>query len=985
MTTPRDHPDEAHRLEALRLYDVLRLQSDKGLDDVTVLAAQICDAPISLISFVDAERVWFSSKHGLALDDMERDGSFCSAAILDADLFVIPDSLADDRFTKTSLVAGATRVRFYAGAPLVMPSGYAIGSLCVMDHRPRELTNEERDALLVLSRQVVTHLELRRQTRDLAEHEAQLLMLFQNSPAALSIARWDDRTFVDANPAFTEVFGWTHDEIVGRSAVDLNFVNAGATADLRARLGDLHALRDQELTVRARSGAERLVLIGSELLELHGEPHVITTYVDITERKRGEMIASRLAAIVESSDDAIIGKDLQGMVTSWNRGAERIFGYSAPEMVGTSIMRVIPPERAQEEVDILTRVAQGFGVSHLETVRQTKDGRMIDVSITTSPIRDAAGTIVGASKIARDITDRRRSDEERRELEARYRALFDHAPDGLLIARQNGVYLDANPSICEMLGYTREELIGRQASDIVAPAELGYISPALSTITSNADYRSEWRFKRKDDSIFTADVIGAMMPDGTVLGMIRDSTERNRSESRLRRLVESNAQGVMFWDANGVVTGANDAFLSIVSRSRGELEAGQINVAAMTPPDYDEVDRRARSQIATNGVCTPYEKELVRPDGTRVPVLIGAAAFADTPDEGVSFVLDLTHRKQLEQQVLRAQRMESVGTLAGGIAHDLNNVLAPILLSVALLRADIDDPPLAELLETVETCAKRGADLVQQVLSFARGVEGRQVLVNPHHLMHDLVRVMRDTFPRSIDIAFEAPPLLWTVVGDPTQMHQVFLNLGVNGRDAMPGGGRLSVSMENAVLDETYAAMNIDSRAGAYVVVTVADTGPGIPLEIRERIFEPFFTTKGVGQGTGLGLSTSLAIVKSHGGFIHVYSEPGQGTTFKVYFPANTTARVVEAIAVDRNHLPRGDDELILVVDDESAVRNIAQATLQRFGYRVLLAANGAEAVALFAVHRGEIAAVLTDMAMPVMGGPATIIALKAIDPTVKI
>ena len=716
-----------------------------------------------------------------------------------------------------------------------------------------------------------------------------------------------------------------------------------------------------------------------------GEQHVITTFVDITARKQAELVGQASSGDRRVVGRGDIGEDLSGTVTSWNRGAEGIFGYSAAEMVGTPIVRLIPADREVEETRILDRIVRGESIDRLETVRRTRDGREIDVSITTLPIRDASGTVVGVSKIVRDISDRRRAEETSRLSEARYRALFDYAPDGIVIADASSNYLDANASICRMLGYTREELVGLNATDIVVPEETQHIGPALRAITTSTGYHREWRFRRKDGSTFTAEVIGAMMPDGNLLGMIRDTTERNRTEGRFRRLVESNAQGVMFWNAGGLVTAANDAFLSIIGYTREDLNAGAIAWTAITPPEYVDADRRAQGEIALHGVCTPYEKEYIRRDGSRVPVLVGAASFADNPEEGVAFVLDLTERKKLEQQFFRAQRMESIGTLAGGIAHDLNNVLAPILLSVAVIKSATEDEEISALLDTVHHSAQRGAELVRQVLSFARGVEGRHVLVNPLHLMRDLLKVLRDTLPRSIDVRLEPKPDLWNISADPTQIHQVFMNLSINARDAMTEGGQLSVTMENVVLDDTYAAMNIDARPGMYVRVTVADTGPGIPPEVRDRIFEPFFTTKEVGKGTGLGLSTTLAIVKSHGGFIHVYSEVGHGTKFKVYLPASTTVVAANIAVVEQSRLPRGNGELIMIVDDEAAIREIAQATLERFGYRVMQAANGAEAVTLFAVNRAEIAVVLTDMAMPVMDGPATIVALKSIDPSVRI
>jgi CheY-like chemotaxis protein len=285
----------------------------------------------------------------------------------------------------------------------------------------------------------------------------------------------------------------------------------------------------------------------------------------------------------------------------------------------------------------------------------------------------------------------------------------------------------------------------------------------------------------------------------------------------------------------------------------------------------------------------------------------------------------------------------------------------------------------------VETCAQHGADLVKQVLSFARGVEGQRIAVNPLHLLQEIQKMIRDTFPKNIDFSLGPSRNLWTVTGDPTQLNQVFTNLCVNARDAMPDGGQLRVTMENLVLDEVYAGMSPDSAPGAYVLIKVADTGSGIPQAIQEKIFDPFFTTKEVGKGTGLGLSTTLAIIKGHGGFLNLYSQPGKGTAFSIYLPATPAASAVDHADHAQTLLPRGRGELVLMVDDEKPLREITQATLEHFGYRVLLANNGAEAVARYAQNSAEIALVLTDMAMPVMDGPSTILALKAMNPRLKI
>jgi PAS domain S-box-containing protein len=349
----------------------------------------------------------------------------------------------------------------------------------------------------------------------------------------------------------------------------------------------------------------------------------------------------------------------------------------------------------------------------------------------------------------------------------------------------------------------------------------------------------------------------------------------------------------------------------------------------------------------------------------------------------LSIETDITEKKKMEAQFLRNQRMESLGTLAGGIAHDLNNVLSPIMMSIGMLKQDYRTPETRRMLETLETCSKRAADLVRQVLSFARGIEGQRVTVNLTQLARELQRVILDVFPKNIEVELKGANDLSTVTGDPSQLHQVLLNLCVNARDAMPQGGRLTMTMENVVLDETFVAMNPDAKTGAYVLVSV--TGAGIEPAIRDRIFEPFFTTKETGQGTGLGLSTVLGIVKSHGGFIQVCSEPGQGTKFKVYLPADAAKAVPDKASREHAGFPRGNGELILLVDDELSIRNVTQKILELFGYSVVTAANGEEAVALYGRQQKEIAVVLTDISMPVMDGPALIIALKTINPRVRI
>ncbi|MBE9005034.1 response regulator [Fortiea sp. LEGE XX443] len=345
---------------------------------------------------------------------------------------------------------------------------------------------------------------------------------------------------------------------------------------------------------------------------------------------------------------------------------------------------------------------------------------------------------------------------------------------------------------------------------------------------------------------------------------------------------------------------------------------------------------------------------------------------------------DITEKKRLETQLFRAQRMESIGTLASGIAHDLNNILTPILAGAQLLPLKFPDTDerTKHLLEILEINAKRGADLVKQVLSFARGVEGQRINLQPRHLIVEVSKILKETLPKSIEVRLDLSQKLWTICGDSTQLHQVLMNLCVNARDAMPNGGTLTITAENLLIDENYARMNLDAQVGPYIVITVCDTGIGIPEEILDRIFEPFFTTKPVGQGTGLGLSTVLGIVKSHNGFVNVQSQVGSGTCFRVYLPA---VQGKESFTPEEVIPRTGNGELILVVDDEPSIQEITRTSLETHNYKTLIASDGIEAIAQYAKNANKISVVLMDIMLPLLDGVTAIRTLQKINPKVKV
>jgi PAS domain S-box-containing protein len=397
----------------------------------------------------------------------------------------------------------------------------------------------------------------------------------------------------------------------------------------------------------------------------------------------------------------------------------------------------------------------------------------------------------------------------------------------------------------------------------------------------------------------------------------------------------------------------------------------------------------ARQLLVENGAWIG-ELQQRRKDGREITIEGHWTLVRDEegrPKSILAINTDITERNLLKSQLIRAQRLESLGTLAAGIAHDLNNTLSPITMAIELLKRELHDPASLDIIGIVETNARRGADMVRQVLSFARGQAGERITLQPKYLINEVKKIAADTFPKNLDITTNIAPDLWEVLGDSTQLHQVLLNLCVNARDAMPKAGRIEISARNETFDGFYAAINQEAKVGPYIVIEVRDTGTGMPASILEQIFDPFFTTKKIGQGTGLGLSTSLGIVKSHGGFITVTSEVGNGTSFRVHLPAEIEPEAPKEEVAEPHATKsfQGKGELVLIVDDEEAIRVTTQHVLEAFGYRVLAVSDGSQAIALYAKRSAEIAVVLTDMMMPVMDGATTIAELQRINPKVKI
>ena len=716
----------------------------------------------------------------------------------------------------------------------------------------------------------------------------------------------------------------------------------------------------------------------------------------ISQRKRADEEVRKLSLAVEHSPVSIIITDKAGNIEYVNPKFMEVTGYSAREVIGKNprILKSgeMPPENYKRLWETIIAGGEWRGEFH----NRKKNGELYWEWASISPIYDADGHIAHFLAIKEDISERKRTEKEFKESKIRFESLFEDAPVGYHELDDAGRITRVNRTELAMLGYTIEEMVGRFVWDFVAEREKAReaVMARLTGKTPGTDL-VERNYRRKDGVFLPVMIENRILrnENGRVTGIrstLQDITERKRMERSLaetldfnQRIVSDAPAGILVFKASGQCVLANEAAAKTINATVPQIL--NQNFRQLESWRDSGMLKTAEKTLAT-GRPQQCESHFISTFGKEVWLVCQFSPFVRGDEPHLLLLFnDITEKQKLEAQFLRSQRMESIGTLAGGIAHDLNNVLTPLLVAVQVLKEKITDDDGQQLLRVLEANVQRGASLVKQVLAFGRGVTSERTLVYPAHIVREIKQIVHETFPKSVKFEFHSPDDLWTIIGDPTQLHQVLLNLCVNARDAMPKGGALAIHMENVMFDEIYAGMNLEARPGPYVCIKVEDTGTGIPKAIQDKIFDPFFTTKALGKGTGLGLSTTLAIVKSHGGFINCHSTPGKGTVFEVYFPANTTPDDAEDAIMEQSKLPRGHNELVLVVDDEEPIRKLAQKVLTRFGYRVLLAADGAEAVSIYAPRQKEVDVVITDMAMPIMDGPATIIALKAINSKVKI
>ena len=835
--------------------------------------------------------------------------------------------------------------------------------------------------------------------QELSSSERRFRQLFDDAPVGYHELDRQGR-IVEVNHTELEMLGFSATDMLGHPPWEFIVERESSRRAVEAKLtGSSLSERTYERTFRRRNGTTVNALVKDRALrnesgEIVG---IRSTVQDITGRKQAEEALrtseERLKLALAATLTGVWEWDVRTNEVFWSQECYDIVGMdSTTEKTLEGFQKIVHPD----DLDRFNGAVQ-HSLSHkaafaVEFRTITPRGEVLWLNNMGRAEYDAGGNPMRMIGTVRDITERKKAEQELRLLAQ----TLSSARDCISITDLENRFVFVNDAFRNTYGYTTEDLLGKDVSVLRSLSTPAAITDQILHGTQSGGWHGEILNRRKDGSDLPVELWTSVVRDEAgnpvaMVGVARNITERNVAEEHARqsgeqfRLIAENvADMIAVLDLDGRRIYNSPSYKGIL----GDPESlrGTDGFQEVHPEDVERVKQVFKDTVRT-GIGRRIEYRFLRPDGTERTIDSKGSVMRDGDGRVFRVVVvsrDVTEEKSLAAQFLRSQRMESIGTLAGGIAHDLNNVLSPIMMAIEVLRRKISDKDGQNILNTIETSAKRGADIVRQVLAFGRGVKGDRILVQLKHVAVEVAKIAGETLPKSIDIKTNIPRNLWTVLADPTQMHQVLLNMLVNARDAMPRGGTLTISAENITLDEQYSRMHLDAKPGAYVCMVISDTGTGIPAAIREKIFEPFFTTKEIGMGTGLGLSTTLAIVKSHGGSITLESEVGKGTTFRVYIPATGTTSGVAAES-EEAEFPVGNGELVLVIDDEAAIREITKETLLAYGYTVMTAGDGAEGVALFADNKENIKVVITDIMMPVMDGTAAILALKKINPNVKI
>ncbi|MFZ5628896.1 MAG: PAS domain S-box protein [Spirochaetota bacterium] len=713
-----------------------------------------------------------------------------------------------------------------------------------------------------------------------------------------------------------------------------------------------------------------------------GKPaRAVGTCQDITERQKAalenRLLVERLTATFESITDAFMFIDRNWNFSYLNREAELLLQTKRKALLGKNLWQSFP---GAEEGDFGTFYKQAMQTGQSVSFESFYAPLNMWVNVRVFPSEQ------GIAVYFRDITDDNKTRSLLVESEARFRELAENIQEIFYVMDpRSGNVTYISPAYEKVWGRKCQDLLENPLSymDAVHPEDRSVVESSITDLRAGRTADIEYRILRPDGSQrwirdFSYPIFSGQGEVDHIIGVSHDITERHAAEERILEqasLLDKASDAILVRDLDHRIRYWNKSAEILYGWSAEDVIGKSAReILYKEPAAYD----KAMAELLAIGEWVGDIEQITR-DARRIIVEGRWTLVSDNrgiPRSVLAINSDVSERRLFDKQLLRTQRLESNGTLAGGIAHDLNNILTPIMLASEILQQSLNDSDSRELLETIEASTRRGANMVSQILAFARGTEGEKKHTNTADLVGDVEKIIRDTFPKNIQVKLLVEENLKDLEADSTQLHQVLLNICVNARDAMPNGGLLSIAARMRHVDEYFATMQAGAAPGEYVVIEIRDSGTGIPDAIVDKIFDPFFTTKEVGRGTGLGLSTSLKIIQNHNGFIQVESEQGKGTLFRIFLPVSSSGSSAQSAQLPET-LPKGRGELVLVVDDEPSIRTITQHLLEEFGYRVTTAGDGAEAIARFSEQRHEIRVILTDMMMPTMDGQSLVTVIR--------
>lgn len=869
----------------------------------------------------------------------------------------------------------------------------------IHSHYSRYISEAEESFRRLRDRSISLETAVAARTKELALSEASFRDLFEEANDTLFDLEGRSGVFKSINLEFERQTGLPREAWIGRSFFDI----VDSRDKSRAMEQYRRASHGEKVSLELRLdlAPEECQIVWCSFRPAPGIEHatrVRGSWSDVTELVRVREEHARLYQATQEISDYVMIVDQRSHIVFANRAFCQAWGYASEEEViglhADAVQTGLPKDYCQT----LLREVSNKGMWQGEVTATRRDGTSFPIEIYASPIFNDEQSAHLLVLVSRDISARKQVESMLRESRQKYARLVEGAADAMVVFGEDGTIQQANRQACEFLGLTQTQIQGISLSDLWSNGSEKALTKEMSTLKQTGRFFGHAVFRHSSGCDLEAEINATNLGDGLCLGIIRDIADRRRIETENRvvreqfeTLFRSIIDGVMLVDESGQVSIYNKQFREVLGLRSEDLDTASAqsfyDMVAERSEDPRDFRKWAHSiSIEPNSVAR-RELVLLRPEKRTIRIYTGPVRSTQESIVGRVWMLrDVTEQRRLEEQLVQSQKMESIGTLAGGIAHDFNNLLTSILgYSSILLRSIPPTHPHYRPVRSIDSSAQRAAELTQGLLAFSRRRETKMRPIRLNDVVRDTMRLLGRMIPKQIEMINELAPNLPSVKGDAMQLEQVIMNLCVNARDAMRDGGTLTIRTSTKEIDIEECPSGIEAPCGKFVVLSIEDTGSGIPEEMRERIFEPFFTTKAAGEGTGLGLALAYGIMRSHGGFINVDSIMGQGSRFDLYFPPTVLELESPRKTSMDTTAPPGHGECILLVDDEPVVREVAETVLQQLGYRVITAPGGPEALEIYRKQAGSIDLVLLDLMMPKMRGEKVFAHLREINPNVRV